>query len=67
MDIVPLLAMEVHPTKNYTTQEVAEILGKSRQTVNNYCKARLLKYGISRANGRKIFKGSDIIRAMQMI
>lgn len=59
--------IEIFPSKNYTTKEVAEILGKTRQTVNNYCKARLIKYGVSRANGRKIFKGSDIIRAMQII
>jgi predicted transcriptional regulator len=59
--------IEVYPSKNYTTQQVAEILGKTRQTVNNYCKARLLRYGISRANGRKFFKGSDIIRAMQTL
>ena len=59
--------IEVFPSRNYTTQEVAEILGKTRQTVNNYCKARLLRYGISRANGRKFFKGSDIIRAMQTL
>ena len=58
---------EIYPSKNYTTQEVAAILGKSRQTINNYCKAHLLRYGISRANGRKFFKGSDIIRAMQTL
>ncbi len=59
--------IEIFPSKNYTTKEVAEILGKSRQTINNYCKTRLLRFGISRANGRKFFKGSDIIRAMQTI
>ena len=58
--------IEVYPSKNYTIQEVAEILGKTRQTVNNYCKSNLLRFGISRANGRKFFKGSDIIRAMGM-
>ena len=58
---------EVFPSKNYTTKEVAETLGKSRQTINNYCKANLLRFGVSRANGRKFFKGSDIIRAMQTI
>ena len=57
---------EIFPTKNYTTKEVAEILGKTRQTINNYCKAHLLRFGVSRANGRKFFKGSDIIRAMGM-
>ena len=56
--------IEVYPSKNYTVQEVAEILGKTRQTINNYCKAHILRYGVSRANGRKFFKGSDIIRAM---
>ena len=59
--------IEIFPSKNYTTKEVAEILGLTRQTVNNYCKARLIRFGISRANGRKFFKGSDIIRAMQTI
>ena len=59
--------MEVYPSKNYTTREVAEILGKTRQTVNNYCKSHLLRYGISRVNGRKICKGSDIIRMMQSL
>jgi len=59
--------IEISPSKNYTTKEVAEILGKSRQTINNYCKSHLLRFGISRANGRKFFKGSDIIRAMQTI
>ena len=59
--------IEVFASKNYTTKEVAEILGKTRQTVNNYCKAKLLRYGVSRANGRKFFKGSDILRAMQTI
>ena len=57
---------EIFPSKNYTVKEVAAILGKTRQTVNNYCKARILRYGVSRANGRKFFKGSDIIRAMGM-
>lgn len=57
---------EIYPSKNYTTKEVAEILGKTRQTINNYCKARLLRFGVSRANGRKFFKGSDIIRAKGM-
>lgn len=57
---------EIFPSKNYTVKEVAEILGKTRQTVNNYCKARILRFSISRANGRKFFKGSDIIRAMGM-
>jgi predicted site-specific integrase-resolvase len=55
---------EVYPSKNYNTTQVAAILGVSRQTVNNYCKSRILRYGISRANGRKFFKGSEIIRAM---
>jgi predicted transcriptional regulator len=59
--------IEIFPLKNYTTKEVAEILGRTRQTVNNYCKARLIRFGISRANGRKFFKGSDIIRAMQTL
>ena len=59
--------IEIFPSKNYTTKEVAEILGLTRQTVNNYCKARLIRFGISRAKGRKFFKGSDIIRAMQTL
>ena len=69
LDVVPRssVMIEIFPSKNYTTKEVAEILGKSRQTINNYCKTRLLRFGISRANGRKFFKGSDIIRAMQTI
>lgn len=59
--------IEIIPSRNYTTQEVAEVLGVTRQTVNNYCRSKLLRYGVSRANGRKFFKGSEILRVMQTI
>lgn len=58
--------MEINPTRNYSTSEVANFLGKDRHTIQNWCKKGLLRYSLSRANGRKIFKGVDIIKAMNL-
>lgn len=55
------VAPEVQLTGKYSSAETAKLLGVHRNSIINYTRAGLLKYGIRKSNGRKFFRGVDIL------
>ena len=49
-------------TGRYTIDETAELLGIHRNTLCRYAKHGKIRFGIRRADSRKFFFGSEILR-----
>lgn len=54
---------DVLDTGKYGITKAAKSLGVSQKTFRKYVNAGLIKYGISRLNGRKFFYGSELKKA----
>lgn len=53
---------KVTQTGRYSAADTARILGIHRHTLEKYTNSSLIKFGIRRANGRKFYLGSEILR-----
>lgn len=53
---------KVADSARFTIGKAAEVLGIHRGTLREHAEQGFIKYGISRQNGRKFFKGSEIKR-----
>ena len=49
-------------TSRYTITETSRILGIHRHTLREYTEKGLIRCGFRRANGRKFYLGSEIMR-----
>lgn len=56
----------IEPTVNvasrYSVGEAAKILGVHRNSILNYTKAGLLKYGVRKATKKKFYTGLELIK-----
>ena len=53
---------QVKPSERYSTKETVQILGITRETLRQYVMRGKIKCGIRKANGRKFYLGSEILR-----
>lgn len=53
---------KVQNTAKYSIKEAAKILQKSKSTLQRHANEGLIKYGISRTNGRRFVTGEAIKR-----
>ena len=60
---MPPYEPDVKDASKYGITKAAKLLGVSPKTFRKYVNAGLIKYGISRLNGRKFFYGSELKRA----
>lgn len=49
----------------YTQADAARLLGVDRHTVARYARDGHLRFRVRRCDGRKVFKGAEIIRCWQ--
>lgn len=56
---------DIRPTASYPIGEAAEILGISARHLLRLATAGVVKYTISRRNGRKSFSGKELIRYLR--
>lgn len=56
---------KIFPSRQYCRKEAAELIGVHCTTLDNYTKQGLIVAHISRRNGRRWWKGSDLIRLMK--
>lgn len=57
----------VTPTGLYEAKAAAEALGISRQTLHSYTRQGLLAASIRKTNGRRVWRGSELIRIWRII
>lgn len=53
---------DVEPLGFYTQQQAAKALGVCRHTIKRYETEGIMKFFVRKANGRKVTKGSEIIK-----
>lgn len=54
--------INVNQTGLYPIGEAAKILGISRRTLLRHSDEGLIQFRLKRSNGRKVFRGSELIR-----
>jgi len=57
----------INPSDLYQLKEAAAILGVAQSTLHRYEKEGICKASIRRTNGRRVWKGSELIRCWRTI
>lgn len=55
---------DINPTRRYCRKEAAILIGKSTDTLDRYTKEGKITAHTSSVNGRRYWKGADLIRMM---
>lgn len=57
----------VHPDDLYSRSEAARALGVSPKTLDNYTRDGRIPYRTRKCNGRRCWRGSDLIRCWREV
>lgn len=56
------VTIDIAESGRYPIGKAADALGISRNTLRSYADRGIIRAGVSRINGRLVFKGSELIR-----